>query len=671
MASLTTAASFAQSSPRLETLFPNQAPIEAEAGVLTRVPLPPEVVAECRPDLSDLRVFDGAGREVPFLIDTARSLEESLHVSETFRPRVLDVKESEMRPETGPSTRREQYRLQPPPAGTAGTVWSLGLEGGPSRFVLRVEVTALLRDGGEEPLVTAGSVWRLPRGREHLELTLPELPEATAALLVQLEGEQDGYVNPRFQLVSRRRLDSRLRSEIPLTILGFRHEGSKTLVDVDRPRGLHLDRLRLSTSTDSYHRAIEVWDAGPGRQDEVLGQDEVLRLPALVPVVDDEFPIGPATGDRLRLVIENGDSPPLHDLELFAVTSSPHLLVTLPAGGAQGALLRFGGGRAFRPHYDLAGLTTGLPATGHEANLVLSYRDPARFARGRLGEISRNPLFDPTPALAFAHRAGADLATSSFSHRRTLVANPSAEGLNRMDLGLADLAVARPDLADLRIVNGEARQWAYLLDTRAAFTDLELEVGEPSTEAGRSRYPLTLPASPATMTRLTLESDIPYFDRSYTLMGWFDGEERRLAAGRLVRRIGDPRPLTLRFSTSRIDRLELEIEDGDDARLDFSSAIGRFPVPRVYFAAPAGPYVLLLGDGEASAPQYELERVRDVVLAVEGGPVAAGVLEGNPDQGVVSRWSAAEWQRILLWLVLVGAVLVLAGMVFRLAKAGP
>ena len=39
-------------------------------GRLVRLDLPAEVLAACRADLSDLRVFDAAGREVPFVIES-------------------------------------------------------------------------------------------------------------------------------------------------------------------------------------------------------------------------------------------------------------------------------------------------------------------------------------------------------------------------------------------------------------------------------------------------------------------------------------------------------------------------------------------------------------------------------------------------------------------------
>jgi hypothetical protein len=55
----------------LRRLFTHQADVRvAPPGGLVRLELPPAVLAECRPDLSDLRLLDPSGRETPFLVDT-------------------------------------------------------------------------------------------------------------------------------------------------------------------------------------------------------------------------------------------------------------------------------------------------------------------------------------------------------------------------------------------------------------------------------------------------------------------------------------------------------------------------------------------------------------------------------------------------------------------------
>ena len=70
---------------------------------------------------------------------------------------------------------------------------------------------------------------------------------------------------------------------------------------------------------------------------------------------------------------------------------------------------------------------------------------------------------DPAPVLAFAMRPGADLDAAPYRHRRRLEVQPSPSGLAAVALPAADLALLRPDLADLRIVDEDGAQWPYLL----------------------------------------------------------------------------------------------------------------------------------------------------------------------------------------------------------------
>ncbi|HSL82212.1 MAG TPA: hypothetical protein VLF66_05515, partial [Thermoanaerobaculia bacterium] len=372
-------------------------------------------------------------------------------------------------------------------------------------------------------------------------------------------------------------------------------------------------------------------------------------------------------GDRLRVVIHDGDSPPLAALELAAAIRRPALLFALPDAGS--ATVYLGGGRACRPRYDLQELAPALPAAGEEAQVARRLHDPALLPEAVLGEIGDNPRFDPAPALAFAQRPGAAIEAGRWEWRRPLQARPSAEGLVRLRLDPADVARARADLADLRIADAEGRQWAYLLEEAAATEPVALQVAGPETEDGVSRYELTPPHRPATLEGLTLEVDAPFFDRPFTLTAVRDGEERRLAGGRLALPPRDPRPVEVAFPETRLDRLVLTVEDGSDAPLAIASAAGRAPLPELYFTAPAGAYALLLGNPDAAAPRYELARVRDVVLAVSAGAAEAGPIEKNPAYRPGARWlTGSGLQRTLLWAALLLAVAGLAVLTLRLAR---
>ncbi len=680
-------------SDRLRALFPQEAPITAPAGRLARLVLPPEVVAACRSDLSDLRIFDASGREVPYLVDAGRrglrDGESGLEVTRTASLEIRGVDRARTDRESGPPLYRESYTLAVPADLPAGLLWDLEAVTSRPRFVKKVEVAVGGGEGGDEGAATGenlagGSLFRLDAGRERTTVPLPAF--TAAALTVSLEGEDGGYLEPAFRLVTGRTIAGRERAVVPLAEVARRREGGdegRTEVELERPRGLVPDALRLTTTTPAFSRAVEVWDEGPGSGDAALGRRTPYRLRASTAVEDLDVPLASARGDRLRVVIVDGDSPPLDALAFAAVVRRPVLLFALPADPSEGegatATLRFGGGRAFRPRYDLAALAGRArpPANGEAAEVAELLYDPALAAEAKLGPAGANPDFDPTPALAFAQHPGADLDVRLFRHRRPLTAHPSAEGLVRLPLTAEDLARARPDLADLRIVDAEGHQWAYLLDRDAAEDRRPLAVTGPESRDGTSRYRLAPDVRPATLVRVVLSTDAPYFDRAFTLTGTTpeDGpggrgeREVQLARGRLVRRAGDPRPVLFAFPPTRLDRLELTVDDGDDAPLAFTGAEALLPVAEVYFAAPAGDYALLVGNPEADAPRYELARVRDVALAVAAGDATTAPLAENPDFSRGARLATAPGaQQVLLWVALGLAVLVLGGLTLRLAK---
>lgn len=703
-----------QEPSRLVTLLPRQAPVfveaptpaatpgaEGEDGALARLILPPEVLAACRSDLSDLRLFDRAGREIPFLLDRGPALETRLELRRSVRLEVLETEQttterSATRADAGPPIYRERYLLGIPRETLGGEGsdgedrdsegWELTVETRIAKFVRRLRVR-VLRRAGELELMDDPALFRLADpARERVRFPLTGwTPARGDRLEVVIEGEEDGYLSPLFRLESVRSIGDSRQAQVPLEAIERRTvealegpgvSGRQTVIELRRPRGLVPETLRLTTPASGFARPVTVWDDGPGSRDQPLGRGTVYRVRGLGEQL--EIPLlRPPLGDRLRLVIEDADGPPIEDLQAAAVVRGPALIFEPPAGstsaGTPIATLRFGGGRVHRPQYGLARLAPELPAAGVAARRALTFYDPARLVDARLGDSEANPAFDGRPALAFAMRPGAVLDPALYRHRRALDPRPSPEGLHRLPLELGDLAFARPDLADLRVVDAEDRQWAYLLDRDGDRLTRPLTIEGPDSEDGRSRYRLLFPTAPATADRLVLDSPLPFFDRDFRLIGYRDPDDETgvlLARDRLVRRAGDPRPVGIGFAATRLHHLELEVTDGDDAPLPWNRAETRFPTAVVYFVAdPERSYRLLLGEPEAERPRYELERVREVVLAVESRTVETGPLETNPDfrRGArLSSWRGL--QRVALWVALGLAVALLGGLTLKLAR---
>src|SRR5262249_12797081 len=196
---------------------------------------------------------------------------------------------------------------------------------------------------------------------------------------------------------------------------------------------------------------------------------------------------------------------------------------------------------------------------------------------------------------------------------------------------------------DLRVVDADGRQWPYLLQADAAHTWETLAVATAHSRRGASQYDLQLPVQPLTIDEVVLESDARFFDRAYRLSARraSDGGDETLASGRLAVRGDRAAPVSIAFQPRRVDALQLAVEDGDEAPLVFRSARARAIEPELFLVAPAGDYTLLVGDPDAAAPRYELERVRDVILAVDSGDATTGALAGNPDYSLRARLRGA------------------------------
>jgi hypothetical protein len=661
----------ASSRPDFRSLFPNQAAIFVDRPGLSRLPLPPEILAQCRPDLADLRIIDLRGREVPYLVDSGPPPETVLEESVVFEPRLLATSRQTVRSESAPDLQRETYELEVP-TGEARS-WDLVIETSRPRFVRWFELRAV-REGEEPAAIEEGSLFRLPDPlRERLRVAVPEL-EADR-LVLTLEGEEDFFLEPSFRFEASRVLPAREQLRVDLVVRSRRSQNGRTTVELDRPRGLVPDRLAMVTATGTFNRRIEVRDQGSGSAEAPLGAGTLYRLEGVAVTERVELALTPASGDTLRVTIEDGDSPPLEELAFVAVLRRPSLVFSLGVTGSDATAghLLFGGGRAFRPRYDVAGLLLAdrRQLAGEQARIGVELRDAARLGPARLGPAAANPLWDPSPALAFAMRPGTEIAIWPFGYRRPVAVPQTSEGLLRLPLDAETVGRSRPDLADLRLVDAESRQWPYFLDRSATPRRLKLGVGAPETAEGTTSYALRLPASPLPVEVLLLDGPAPYFDRTFELLATraAGAQPRTLARGRLTRRPEDPGEVRIELRGGLVEALELQVFDGDDPPLEWTTAEARVSLPDILFVAPAGQYTLLFGNPEAKAPRYELERVSDLVLAVDSTSVVAGELAENPGRGPFARFRGeGGWQQVLLWGVLVLAALVLAWLTLRLAR---
>lgn len=644
-------------SPQLEAMFPRRGDVFVEGPGVSRLSLPPEVLAEVEPDLSDVRLLDAAGREIPYAIDGGGEAER--WVSTTVTPRVSDFRREEARSELGPTQYTETIDLDVPPAPPGGR-WELVLVPSQREYVARVRI----EDAGGRRLADAPLVKLPSLSRDHDAVVLPAGVPATLRVTIE---SRDGFLSPAAVLKSRPLGAESEELEIPLAISRTETERGVSVFVLERPRGLVPGSLRLRTTTPVFDRPVAVWDEGAGRHESLLGSARVARVDARGTSVEElEVELGPAGGEQLRVRITDGDSPALERVAFTAVVRRPALLFYADGGAAT---LAFGGGRVRAPRYDLAALA---PYPGEMSTGVRAAAQPlfsGRAARAaRLSGLRVNDAWRDTPSLGFAQRAGADVDSRRFSHRRVLSVTPSEHGLARLRVGPEDAAIARPDLADLRVVDADGRQWPYLLETNATREWVELPKPEPMREGRSSHYVLTLPVTPFSPDQLEIDSPVAFFDRAVRVRGMNEqGSELSLATSRLYRRAEDPRPVTVDLGASRVTALTIEVEDGDDAPIPLEVRI-RVPVHDLYLVAPQNDYTLLLGDPSGEAPRYELAHVRGVVLASPSSTVDPGALETNPRFKPRSRFTGSDGLQAGVWVALLASIAVLLGLTIRLVR---
>jgi hypothetical protein len=633
--------------------------------------LPPEVLAETQPDLSDLRILDRAGREVPFFVE-AKAKAKRLPAAEPLpAPKVRAVAREIRTPEGEPPHVLERYELSLPEASAdrpprPGERLGLRIGTQLGSFVRSVRVEQTTPDGTLTLLVADAPLFSI----EGATRTQVVLPPSQGTLVVTIEGREGAYLEPRFACEWLEDLHAEAAAAVvPLALLSKQARGGTTTLEVARPLGLVPDGLRVATDSATFSRRAAIFDLLPDGTRVALGSGPLVRLASVPGVEVLELPLREAArGEQLVMEIADRDSPPLANLRVFALVKQPALVFALEshADGAPDGTLHFGGGQAFRPVYDLASLRELVPDPAQLGRVLADLREN----EVQLGPVHVDPAFAPRPPLAFARQAGALLDLQSFSHRRSLAIAPSANGLSRLRLSPEDVALSRPDLADLRVVGEDGAQWPFLLAAEAAREWRPVAISAPSHLRNESRYQVTLPWPRIPAETLELDSDAPFFDRAYRLTTrGADGAERVIASGRLARDPSLPRPVRIALSGERIGSLELRIDDGDDAPLLFTQASLRVVLPELFVTAPPGAYALVLGDPDAEPPRYELERVRDAVLAVPSASIQAGPLETNPVFSPTrALTSGLRGRTLLVWTALATAVGVLAALTLRAAR---
>ena len=639
----------AQDPPDVGRLFSHEADVVTPSAGPYRLALTPEVLAACRPNLSDVRLYDSSAREIPWLLDSAGRLPLGASERLAFRPApALEATRARDGTPREPTGFRESYTIAAPgEEPPARAEWNLVVDVRRPAFVSSVRVVELGEGGVERELVTT-SVYRMQAPlRERLRFAVPG--GRPGRLRVEITG-QDGYLEPLFVWEAVRRARDLTTMTVPLEIAERRSQGGQTILVVTRPSGMIPDRLRFSTSTPAFARALRI-------DDVASYSGEIHRVPTVRDAESLEVRVSQLRGATFTITLDDGDSPPLDDLSIEAVLTQPALVFFEPA-----SVLRFGGGRVRAPRYDLDALSGSWMID----RLVDGTTTPTDAF---IGPPRPSPGWDPAPALAFLHRAGVVVPPAEYRMVAPLTVAEAPEGASRFVLSPEALSALREDRADLRIVDSESRQWPYLVTDRPTET-ISLTVTAPSRDGDETRYELGLPVQRANPRTLALVADAELISRSVRVVGIDErGDEVTLGSGRLEHAPGQTGSMVVELSSPiRVSELTLVVVDGDEAPLAFSSIEASLETNEIFLVAPPGEYRVLIGNETASAASYDIERARELLVAIPPAPAVLGPPATNPAFHVPGLFEAAGAQTIALWLVLLLAVLVLGVLTLRASR---
>ncbi|MCX6908067.1 MAG: DUF3999 family protein [Verrucomicrobia bacterium] len=666
----------------------------AEPGGFVALTLPPELMGAAQSDLRDLRLVAADGHEVSFAVDRV----EAREVTRRWDGRLVD-------------TRAERKRR---------TVWIVDLAE-PRRFdtvELRVDESDFAkrvqlelsddRSNWQMAVEDAGIFEREWNGRvRHTTLALPEARTARYLRLTADDRQSAPIAASGAMAMIARPLPGERWSRHITPSSSELHTAENAAVttscyNLDAAARLSFDRIEIEAGDAAFSRLVTLRRARDVNQRQrvaTLGSGKLYRVPAEEGAGRAEklwFDAQPPGAGKLWLYVANGDSPPLRNVR---VTVSGVAMRLLFAGAeAAGPLALYYGNPTTRtPIYDLQALQSRLGAQ-------------PRFANAAAGPETPNPRFRETPPMRFVAGVGAAVEARQWKLMRRLTL-PAREDIYTATLAAADLAELRPDLGDLRIVDSEGRQVPFIIEPGVAEREVAL-CFEPAPRAARrgeervSRYRLAVgdDAGKATglpLRELRLNFAEQFFSRPARLV--VPGRdprhsERVLFSGKLARAGSagrdsvEPRPLAaepnearqslappygpvrIALDGERRGELFLEIEEGDNAPLTLLTAKAAVAAPRVVFKLKPseGGYRLLLGNAKAAPPRYDIQSLRQELLAYSATPVHDGDI-GPLEVNTAYRRSAADYFQtapptLALWGVLLVAVAGLLALTVRLLK---
>jgi len=604
--------------------------------------------------LRDLRIYDAADHEVPYLLIAPPS-PESKWMPGKLSPLAATKKTSGFQVDLG--QRRLIDRMQ--------------IEGLPAPFVKRCALEAS-NDGNQwMRLRDDATFFDLPS--EKLRSLEMEFAQAEVRYLRALWDDSASARLPlprsvSVRLVSAASLPPRMEIPLPFARRGSEPGVSRYRLQLPGPR-LPITAIRLSVEGENVLRQARVSE-GRLSGDEIvpylLGSATLRRaVRGEVAAAGMSIPVAAPQEAQIDLVIEDGDNAPLAIKQVSAIFAYLPWIY-FESADTQALTARYGNPALKKPRYDLE----AARAAAEKAHTAEAHWETER-------EVS------PEPAAATGEAipgVGSLIDIRGFRYARSISAGKP--GLTVLPLDAAVLAHSR--IADLRIVRPDGRQISYLVERMDEPLPLDLAAPE-KTEAprrgpfytdrstgNRSWYRVRLPFGKLPPARLVLTTSTRVFRRNLRLLVEKSPHNERQDAwtesvAEATWMHADPETaapsLTLKIPSIDATEAILMVEEGDNTPLPIQSAKLLLPSHRVrFFRSGNEELKLFYGHNDFSAPRYDL-----AILT----PRLVGAAAEEARLGPESEDSRAKTESLsgkVFWVILIAAVIILLALIARLIK---
>jgi hypothetical protein len=615
---------------------------------LVKLSLPPATLDAARPALEDLRLYDDAGLEVPYLIERPKPAGKITQAAKSFEVS-MSGKITDITIETGLDQPIDGVTLQTPALA----------------FLKAVQIAGSTDGRNYRTLAWGQPIFREPGGASQLYVAVPA--GVWKRLRFDVIDQRSQPIPFTGASVHAAQVEPVPAEGVPITITGREeHPGESRLTLNLGAANLDLADIQIDTSEPLFTRAVTVsvrHIAEDALREQPLAQGVVYRVS-----VENQPPSGnlivpvesPVHSRELLLLIKNQDSPPL-PITGVRVERRPVYLVFLARAAGPYHLLT-GNNRCAAPRYDLAYLGANLKSVG------VSPLQPSPLAD--------NPRYRAPEVLAGIQEGGTALDVSAWKFRKAV--KLSRAGAQRIELDLDVLSHAQPSFSDLRLLR-DGKQLPYILEPTSISRSLTPSV-TPATDKKDptiSRWIIKLPHSGLPLTHLNCLSRTSLFQRVVALYEELSDDRgdhyRRPLGGASWFQTPDAtgKQLMLTFDASPTgDTLVLETHNGDNPAIELEKFQAYYPTTRMLFKAQSSDALMLYyGNPKADAPRYDLSLVANQLLAADQAeaPLAA-------EEQLKKSWGDGHRPGqggIVFWGVLAVVVVALLIIISRLLPQSP